>query len=189
MQIEQVQALAKQAFESMGRLDIWVSNAGGADDRVPRTFLEMPEKQWDFQLNLNLKAVWTGAQAAALIMKEHGGGRIINISSVAAGSASPFNGPYAVAKSGVNNLTQTLAVELAQYNIRVNGVSPGPIPTEVFMEFLKLEQKDIPELGKRFNIPLGRVGTPEDIAPAVVYLASDASSWMTGQTIAIKGGP
>ena len=189
MKMDQIQALAKQTFDTFGRLDCWVSNAGGADDRVPRTFLEMPEKQWDFQLNLNLKAVWTGAQAAAQIMKDHGGGTIINISSVAAGSAAPFNGPYAVAKSGVNNLTQTLAVELAQYGIRVNGVSPGPIPTEVFMEFLKLKEEEIPELGKRFGIPLGRVGTPEDIAPAVVYLASGASSWMTGQTIAIKGGP
>lgn len=189
MKIEEVQALAQRAFEAMGRLDIWVSNAGGADDRVPRTFLEMPERQWDFQLNLNLKAVWTGAQAAARIMKDHGGGTIINISSVAANNAAPFNGPYAVAKSGVNNLTQTLAAELAPLGIRVNGVSPGPIPTEVFMEFLKLQESDIPELGKRFNIPLGRIGAPEDIAPAVVYLASDASSWMTGQTIAIKGGP
>jgi len=89
----------------------------------------------------------------------------------------------------VNNLTQTLALEMAPLGIRVNGVSPGPIPTEVFLEFLQLEEKDIPEMGKRFQIPLGRVGTPEDIAPAVVYLASDASSWMTGQTLLIRGGP
>lgn len=189
MKMEQVQALAKRAFESMGRLDCWVSNAGGADDRVPRTLLDMPERQWDFQLNLNLKAVWSGAQAAANIMKDHGGGTIINISSVAANSPAPFNGPYAVAKTGVNNLTQTLAAELAPMGIRVNGVSPGPIPTEVFREFFKLTDADIPELGKRFNIPLGRIGAPEDIAPAVVYLASKASSWMTGQTIAIRGGP
>ncbi len=189
MHIDQVQDLARRAHQEMGRLDCWVSNAGGADDRVPRTFLEMPERQWDFQLNLNLKAVWTGAQAAARIMKDQGGGTIINISSVASGRASPFNGPYAVAKSGVDNLTQTLAAELAEHHIRVNGVAPGPIPTEVFLEFMKLEAKDIPELGKRFNIPLGRVGRPEDIAPAVVYLASDASSWMTGQTIRICGGP
>ncbi|MBM4383808.1 MAG: SDR family oxidoreductase [Deltaproteobacteria bacterium] len=189
MKIEQVEALAKTAFERMGRLDIWVSNAGGADDRVPRTFLDMPERQWDFQLNLNLKAVWTGAQAAARIMKDHGGGKIINISSSAAGAAAPFNGPYAVAKSGVNNLTQTLAVEMAPLGIRVNGVSPGPIPTEVFLEFTKIKPEEIPQLGKRLNIPLGRVGTPEDIAPAVVYLASDASSWMTGQTIVVRGGP
>lgn len=189
MQIDQVQSLAHTTVEQMGRLDCWVSNAGGADDRVPRTFLDMPERQWDFQLNLNLKAVWTGAQAAARHMAEQGGGTIINISSVAAGRASPYNGPYAVAKSGVDNLTQTLAAELAASGIRVNGVAPGPIPTEVFLEFLKLEEKDIPELGKRFQIPLGRVGSPEDIAPAVVYLASDASSWMTGQTIRICGGP
>ncbi|MDD9960649.1 MAG: SDR family oxidoreductase [Gammaproteobacteria bacterium] len=189
MEIEQVQALADKAFAEMGALTCWVSNAGGADDRVPRTFLEMPERQWDFQLNLNLKAVWTGAQAAANIMKDHGGGTIINISSAAAGGAAPFNGPYAVAKSGVNNLTQTLAAEMAALGIRVNGVSPGPIPTEVFLEFLNLKEEEIPELGERFQIPLGRVGTPEDIAPAVVYLASEASSWMTGHTISIKGGP
>ena len=189
MDMEQVQQLAARAFERMGKLTCWISNAGGADDRVPRTFLEMPERQWDFQMNLNLKAVWTGAQAAARIMKDNGGGTIINISSAAANRASPNNGPYAVAKSGVNNLTQTLAVELAPFNIRVNAVAPGPIPTEVFMEFLKLQPADIPELGKRFGIPLGRVGTPEDIAPACIYLASPASSWMTGQVIDIRGGP
>ena len=189
MKIEDVQRIADTTFREMGKLTCWVSNAGGADDRVPRTFMDMPERQWDFQLNLNLKAVWTGAQAAGRIMKENGGGTIINISSVAAGRASPNNGPYAVAKSGVNSLTQTLAAEMAPFGIRVNGVAPGPIPTEVFMEFLKLKPEDIPELGKRFGIPLGRLGTPEDIAPAVVFLASRASSWMTGHTITISGGP
>lgn len=188
MDIEQVQALAEQSYRDMGALTCWVSNAGGADDRVPRTFLEMPERQWDFQLNLNLKAVWTGAQAAGRIMKDNGGGTIINISSQAANRASPQNGPYAVAKSGVNNLTQTLAVEMAPLGIRVNAVSPGPIPTEVFLEFLNLTEEDVPKLGKQFGVPLGRVGTPEDIAPAVVYLASSASSWMTGQNIVINGG-
>ncbi len=188
MDIEQLKNLAETTFKEMGALTCWVSNAGGADDRVPRTLLEMPERQWDFQLNLNLRAVWTGAQAAAGIMKDNGGGTIINISSAAAGRASPYNGPYAVAKSGVDNLTQTLSSELAAFNIRVNGVSPGPIPTEVFLEFLNITEDDVPELGKRFGIPLGRVGTPEDISPAVVYLASDASRWMTGETITIKGG-
>lgn len=189
MYIEQVEMLAKRAFDEFGKLTCWISNAGGADDRVPRTFMDMPERQWDFQMNLNLKAVWTGAQAAGRIMKDHGGGTIINISSMAANRASPQNGPYAVAKSGVNNLTQTLAVEMAEFGIRVNAVAPGPIPTEVFMEFLQLKESEIPELGKRFGIPLGRVGTPEDIAPACVYLASKASSWMTGQVMDIRGGP
>ena len=188
MEIEQVQALADQTFKDMGKLTCWVSNAGGADDRVPRTLLDMPEKQWDFQMNLNLKAVWTGAQAAGMIMKDNGGGTIINISSQAANRGSPFNGPYAVAKSGVNNLTQTLALEMAALGIRVNSVSPGPIPTEVFLEFTQQTEDDIPEMGKKFGVPLGRIGKPEDIAPACVYLASEASSWMTGQDIKINGG-
>jgi len=188
MEIEQVQALAEKTASDLGGLTCWVSNAGGADDRVPRTFLDMPESQWDFQMNLNLKAVWTGAQAAGNIMKDNGGGTIINISSQAANRASPNNGPYAVAKSGVNNLTQTLAVEMAPLGIRVNSVSPGPIPTEVFLEFTQMTEADIPKMGKMFGVPLGRVGTPEDIAPAVVYLASPASSWMTGQDVVINGG-
>ena len=188
MDMAQVQALADQAFRDMGALTCWVSNAGGADDRVPRTLLEMPERQWDFQMNLNLKAVWTGAQAAAGIMKDQGGGTIINISSQAANRASPHNGPYAVAKSGVNNLTQTLAAEMAALGIRVDSVSPGPIPTEVFLEFTGMSEADIPKMGKQFGVPLGRIGAPEDIAPACVYLASPASSWMTGQDIIINGG-
>jgi 7-alpha-hydroxysteroid dehydrogenase len=188
MEIEQVQALADKTVSDMGGLTCWVSNAGGADDRVPRTFLDLPERQWDFQMNLNLKAVWTGAQAAGNYMKDHGGGTIINISSQVANRASPHNGPYAVAKSGVNNLTQTLAVEMAPLGIRVNSVSPGPIPTEVFLEFTNMTEDDIPKMGKMFGVPLGRVGTPEDIAPAVVYLASPASSWMTGQDVVINGG-
>jgi len=183
-----VQALAEQAYNQMGALTCWVSNAGGADDRVPRTLLDMPERQWDFQMNLNLKAVWTGAQAAGRIMQDNGGGTIINISSQVANRASPHNGPYAVAKSGVNNLTQTLAAEMAGKGIRVNSVSPGPIPTEVFLEFTKMTEADIPNMGKQFGVPLGRIGAPEDIAPAVVYLASTASSWMTGQDIVINGG-
>jgi NAD(P)-dependent dehydrogenase (short-subunit alcohol dehydrogenase family) len=188
MDVDQVKSLAQAAVDEFGRLDCWVSNAGGADDRTPRTLLDMPERQWDFQLNLNLRAVWTGAQAAASHMKDHGGGTIINISSGAGRKASPFNGPYGVAKAGVNSLTQTMAAELAQFGIRVNGISPGPIPTEVFLEFFGITEEDIPGLGERFKIPLGRVGTPEDIATAAIYLASPASSWMTGETIEINGG-
>ncbi|MGB1149086.1 MAG: SDR family NAD(P)-dependent oxidoreductase, partial [Alphaproteobacteria bacterium] len=76
----------------------------------------------------------------------------------------------------------SVAVDLAPEGIRVNGISPGPIPTEVFMEFLGLKDEDLPGMGEKLNIPLGRLGAPEDISPAVVYLASNASSWMTGQT-------
>lgn len=185
---DDIQRLAQTTFDELGALNCWVSNAGGADERVARTLLDTPEQQWDFQLSLNLKAVWLGAQAAAKLMKDNGGGTIINVSSLVANRAAPTHGPYAAAKSGVNNLTRTMAVELAPFGIRINAVSPGAIPTEVFLEYQGLKEEDIPKMGKRMGIPLGRLGTPEDIAPAVVYLASPASSWMTGEDIVIAGG-
>ena len=170
----------------MGLVTLWVSNAGGADDRTPRHLADMPDRQWDDQLDLNLRAVFTGSRAAARVLDD--GGSIVNISSGAALKASPNNGPYAVAKAGVDSLTRTMSSELAPRGIRVNGVAPGPVPTEVFMEFFGASEDDIPSLGKKLGIPLGRLGTPEDVANAVVFLASDAASWVTGQTLLVNGG-
>ena len=170
-----VEQLADRAKEEMGKVTLWVSNAGGADDRTPRHLADMPDRQWDYQLDLNLRAVFTGSRAAARVIED--GGSIINISSGAALKPSPNNGPYGVAKAGVDSLTRTMSSELASRGIRVNGVAPGPVPTEVFMEFFGASEEDIPEMGKKFGIPLGRVGTPEDVANAVVFLASPASSW------------
>jgi NAD(P)-dependent dehydrogenase (short-subunit alcohol dehydrogenase family) len=183
---EFVDRLADRAKEEMGKVTLWVSNAGGADDRTPRHLADMPDRQWDYQLDLNLRAVFTGSRAAARVLDD--GGSIINISSGAALKPSPNNGPYAVAKAGVDSLTRTLSTELAPRGIRVNGVAPGPVPTEVFMEFFGASEEDIPEMGKKLGIPLGRVGTPEDVANAVVFLASEASSWVTGQTLLVNGG-
>ncbi|BAN01663.1 SDR family NAD(P)-dependent oxidoreductase [Ilumatobacter coccineus] len=183
---EFVESLAKQAKDEMGKVTLWVSNAGGADDRTPRHLADMPDRQWDYQMDLNLRAVFTGARAAAAVLEE--GGSIINISSGAALKPSPNNGPYAVAKAGVDSLTRTMSSELASRGIRVNGVAPGPVPTEVFMEFFGASEEDIPGLGKKLGIPLGRLGRPEDVANAVVYLASDAASWVTGQTLLVNGG-
>lgn len=124
-----------------------VTGAGrgiGADDRTPRHLADMPDRQWDYQLDLNLRAVFTGARAAARVMED--GGSIINISSGAAIKPSPYNGPYSVAKAGVDSLTRTLSVELAPKQIRVNGVAPGPVPTEVFMEFFNASEEDLPGL-------------------------------------------
>ncbi len=182
-----VQEVVAEIEQTMGRLDCWVNNAGGGDG-IPRTFMELPEEQWDVQLDLNLKAVWSGAQAASKVMKERGSGTIINISSILSHTAAPSNGPYTLAKTAVENFTQTLAAELAECGIRVNAIAPGPVPTEVFVKFFEVEEKDLPELAVTLGIPLGRLGDPTDIAPAVVYLASDASSWMTGKTITIAGG-
>lgn len=181
-----VDALAQQATDAMGQVTLWVSNAGGADDRTPRHLADMPDRQWDYQLDLNLRAVFTGARAAARVLEN--GGSIINISSGAALKPSPNNGPYAVAKAGVDSLTRTMSVELAPRGIRVNGVAPGPIPTEVFMEFFGATDADLPDLGRKLGIPLGRLGTPEDVANAVVFLASPAASWITGQTLLVNGG-
>jgi 7-alpha-hydroxysteroid dehydrogenase len=178
--------LADRAKAEMGRITLWVNNAGGADDRTPRHLADMPDRQWDYQLDLNLRAVFTCSRAAARVLDE--GGSIINISSGAALKPSPNNGPYAVAKAGVDSLTRTLSVELAPRGIRVNGVAPGPIPTEVFREFFGVSEEDLPELGRKLGIPLGRLGTPEDVANAVIYLASPAASWVTGQTLLVNGG-
>ena len=183
---EFVEALAQQAKAEMGHVSLWVSNAGGADDRTPRHLADMPDAQWDYQLDLNLRAVFTCARAAARVVDD--GGSIINISSGAALKGSPNNGPYAVAKAGVDSLTRTLALELAARRIRVNGVAPGPVPTEVFMEFFGVGDDDLPALATKLAIPLGRLGTPEDVANAVVFLASPAASWMTGQTLLVNGG-
>lgn len=181
-----VDQLADRAVEEMGRLTMWISNAGGADDRTPRHLADMPDRQWDYQLDLNLRAVFTGARAAARVMAD--GGSIINISSGAAIKPSPYNGPYGVAKAGVDSLTRTLSVELAPRGIRVNGVAPGPVPTEVFMEFFKASEEDLPGMAKKWGVPLGRLGTPDDVANAVVFLASPAASWVTGQTLLVNGG-
>ena len=175
-----------EAVAELGGLSVSVSNAGGADDRTPRHLADMPDRQWDHQLDVNLRAVFTGARAAARVIDD--GGSIINISSTDALKASPDNGPYAVAKAGVDSLTKTLSIELAPRAIRVNGVAPGPVPTEVFMEFFGATDADLPDLAKKLGVPLGRLGTPEDVGNAVVFLASPASSWITGPTLVVNGG-
>lgn len=181
-----VDELAERSKSEMGRITIWVSNAGGADDRTPRHLADMPDRQWDYQLDVNLRAVFTGARAATRVLDD--GGSIINISSAAALKGSPNNGPYAAAKAGVDSLTRTLSIELAPRRIRVNGIAPGPVPTEVFMEFFGATADDLPKLAQKLGVPLGRLGTPQDVANAVVFLASPAASWITGQTLLINGG-
>jgi 7-alpha-hydroxysteroid dehydrogenase len=185
MDIEQIENLAEQAVAQLGKLSIWVNNAGGADDRAMRNLVDVPEYQWDFQCGLNLKAVWAGSVAAAKRMDE--GSSIINISSIEAFNPSPANGPYAAAKAGVHTLTKSLARELAP-KIRCNAIAPGPIPTEVFMEALNLTDEMLPTVAEQLQIPMGRLGLEGDIAPAAVYLASSAAAWVTGEVLTVSGG-
>lgn len=178
---EQIEDLASQA-QAFGGLDIWVNNAGGLPDATPRYLTKTPEDRWDAQLDLNLKAVFQGCTTAARHMEE---GVIINISSTSARGPSFKNGPYGASKAAVNSLTQTMSLEFAP-KIRVNAVGPGPVPTENFNASTNFpEGKPVADV---IGVPLKRLGTPADIGYAVVYLASPAASWVTGQCLYVCGG-
>lgn len=179
---EQVEHLAEQAMATFGRIDIWVNNAGGLPDATPRYLTRTPEDRWDAQIDLNLKAVWSSSVVAAKHMEA---GAIINISSRSAKGPGIKNGPYGAAKAAVNSLTESLAMELAPA-IRVNAVAPGPVPTDNFNESTSFP--DDKPLAQVLRVPLGRVGTPDDIGNAVVFMASAASSWVTGQCLYVTGG-
>lgn len=174
--------LADRAMERFGRIDIWVNNVGGSDEKTTRPLIDTPDAVFRSQLELNLTSAFQGCKAAATRMQP--GGSIINISSGAGTRGSPNTGPYAAAKAAMNNLTETLALELAP-DIRVNTVAPGPVATEAFEQVLNTaDQLD----AIAATVPLGRLGTPDDIAGAVLYLASDVASWVTGQLILVAGG-
>lgn len=182
-----LERLAQATIAQLGKLTIWVNNAGGIPDGTPRYLTRTPEENFDAQIALNLKAVWMGASVAARHMAESGGA-IVNISSRSAFGPQVKNGPYGAAKAAVNSLTTTLAVEVAP-KIRVNAVAPGPVPTENFDECMGTDTDEKREkLLAMIGIPMGRYGEPEDIAAAVVFMASPAASWVTGQCLYVTGG-
>ena len=174
--------LADRTMARFGRLDIWVNNVGGSDEKATRALIDTADDVFRSQLELNLTSAFQGCKAAAKRMLP--GGSIVNISSGAGLRGSPFTGPYAAAKAAMNNLTETLALELAP-NIRVNTVAPGPVATEAFSEVLGTDGQ---HEAIAATIPLGRMGTPDDIAGAVLYFCSDAASWVTGQLLLVAGG-
>ena len=176
------EVVADRTMAEFGRIDVWVNNVGGSDDKTTRALIDTPDDVFRSQLELNLTSAFQGCKAAAKRMTN--GGSIINISSGAGTRGSPFTGPYAAAKAGMNNLTQTLALELAP-SIRVNAVAPGPVVTEAFIDVLNVES-ELDDIAA--TIPLARLGTPQDIASAVVYFATPASSWITGQLLLVAGG-
>lgn len=178
-----VEALAQRAVDEFGHLDIWVNNAGGSAVQAP--LLQLDPAEWDATLRLNLTSVWTCTRAAAARMRD--GGRIVNISSLAATTTTPGSGHYSAAKAGVNSLTRTFARELGP-RLRVNCVMPGAVPTEIMMTALRLDEADLPVLEKRLRLPMRRLGTTDDLGRAVLFLVAPASSWVTGQVIAVDGG-
>jgi len=179
------EGLAQAAVDHLGGIDIWVNNAGGLPDGTPRYLTRTEREHWQAQVDLNLTAVWEGSVAAAQHLGE--GGSIINISSETARGPALKNGPYAASKAAVNSLTMTMSVELAP-KIRVNAVSPGPIPTENFVESLDYRGDRIEMIDKQMRIPLGRIGAERDIGATCVFLASPAASWITGQVLLVNGG-
>ena len=165
-----------------GALDILVNNAG-TNRRNPA--LEYTEQDWDTVVDLNLKSVFFCCQAAARIMKERGGGKIINTASLASTVASSNQAAYAPSKGGVRLLTMHLAFEFAPYRINVNAIGPGWFRTPLNDDLFRNEAW---ARGATALIPWGRTGTPEDLAGAAVFLASRASDYVTGQVIYVDGG-
>jgi len=180
---EDVKNLIQKAVEEFGRLDVMVNNAG-IEEKMP--FLDTPLEVWNRTIAVNLTGAWLGCQEAARQMVSQGGaGRIINVSSVHEDLPMPTNSPYCAAKGGLRMLTRTIAVELAPHNITVNNIAPGAVDTPMdapLKENASAMQKLLSE------IPLRRMGKPEEVADLAVYLASDAAAYVTGSTFVIDGG-
>jgi glucose 1-dehydrogenase len=182
-QVGSVQNLIAQTVQTFGQLDILVNNAGIEE---PEPFVEVTEASWDRQISVDLKGPYFAAQAAARQMIAHGGGGvIINVSSVHEDLPMVGNAIYCAAKGGLRMLTRTLAAELARYGIRIVNVGPGAIATPINAATLNDPQRKAALLAE---IPLNRIGTPEDIASAVAWLASDQASYITGTTLFVDGG-
>lgn len=181
--VASVQNLVRQAVQTFGRLDILVNNAG---IEAPTPFTEVTEQQWDRQLAVDLKGAYFAAQAAAREMIARGTpGVIVNVSSVHEDLPMVGNSAYSVAKGGLRMMTRTLAPELAKQHIRIVNVGPGAIATPINAATLANPTLRAALLNE---IPLGRIGTPDDIAKAVVWLASDEASYITGTTLYVDGG-
>ncbi len=180
--IEDSKALVDQVVERFGRIDILMNNAGTNPYYGP--LMEQDEKTWDITFNVNLKGLFFLSQFVAKVMKKQGGGSIINTSSIGGLRAGEL-GSYCVTKAGVIMLTEVMAKEWGQFNIRVNAVAPGIIKTRLSEALWKN-----PEVGEAAisQIPLMRLGEPEEITGAVLFLASDAGSYTTGATIVVDGG-
>ncbi len=180
--MEQIPKLVDKVQEEFGRIDILVNNAGINITHGP--LIDAEEREWDEMLNVNLKGPFLLGQLAARIMREHGGGNIVNISSVA-GIKARSHAIYGVAKAGVIMLTGQMAKEWGQFNIRVNAIAPGGIKTRLNEE-LWADPARAEEVAK--ETALLRWGEPEDIAQTTLFLVSDASRHITGETIVVDGG-
>ena len=173
-------ATVDHTLDTFGRLDILVNNAGVTRDQL---LLRMKREDWDAVLATNLTGTFTCTQAVLKTMVRQRSGRIISISSVVGQSGNPGQTNYAATKAGIIGFSKALAREVASRNITVNVVAPGLFDTDMTRDISSDAQANWTA-----NIPLGRLGTPDDVAAAVCFLASDAAGYITGQELAVKGG-
>jgi 3-oxoacyl-[acyl-carrier protein] reductase len=179
----EVKRMVGEIEDRFGRLDILVNNAGSLIER--RNFSEMTEDLWDRVMAVNLKSVYLCSQAVLPMMRRQGKGKIINMTSVAARTGgAPGSVAYATAKGGVSTLTRAMAKELVGEGILVNGVAPGVITTPFHDRFTP------PDVREKLNaaLPIGREGTPEEVAAVVAFLASSAADYLVGEIIEVNGG-
>ncbi len=186
--IDQLQPLVDRVVAEFGRIDILVNNAG-TNFFMPA--IDMTEQGWDAVMNLDLKGLFFLSQAVARVMRQQGGGKIVNISSVSGLRVQVPTGHYSIAKAGVIMATKVMALEWADFNIRVNCIAPGAIETRLYDAIYALMPEEEARQRReqaRLNIPMKRVGEPREIADACLFLASEAASYVTGQTFAVDGG-
>jgi NAD(P)-dependent dehydrogenase (short-subunit alcohol dehydrogenase family) len=177
------QALLQKTLEKFGRLDTAFNNAGIEGNWMP--MIDISEEEWDRVIDINLKGVWLCLKYEIQQMLKNGGGTIVNMSSVAGLMGAPSASPYSASKHGVIGLTRTAALEYAQKKIRVNAVCPAVIESP--MEQRLFGQPEVHKFAVSMH-PIGRLGTPREVAEAVLWLCSEKSSFMTGHYIVLDGG-
>ena len=178
-----VQAMVDTTVSRLGSVDVLINNAG-LERSMP--FLDIDEATWDLMIDVDLKGAFFCAQACGRVMRDSGkGGTIVNISSIHEDVPFPGFTPYCAAKGGLRMMMRNAAIELAQYNIRINNVAPGAIATPINSETLNHPER-VAML--KTIVPLMRMGRPEEVAEVALFLASDASSYVTGSTYYVDGG-